>query len=164
MGHLAVSLGGACLCLGGSGDGLGLGGSDARAVCGKARIHIDSSSILRPLLRGLAIQPDINRQVALMSKTLFSRPNMEKLMRMTDLDLQVTNDLEKEALLSRLRSSLHLSSGGRGSSDIYSVSFKHEDRDVAKKVVQSVITVVVENTLGDKREDRAGAEEFIDQK
>ena len=130
----------------------------------KARIHIDSSSILRPLLRGLAIQPDVSRQVALMSKTLFSRPNMEKLMRMTDLDLQVTNDLEKEALLNRLSSSLSLSNGGRGSSDVYSISFQHEDRDVAKKVVQSVITVIVENTLGDKRKDRAGAEEFIDEK
>ena len=130
----------------------------------KARIHIDSSSILRPLLRGLAIQPDVNRQVALMSKTLFSRPNMEKLMRMTDLDLQVTNDLEREALLNRLRNSLSLSSGGRSSSDIYSISFKHEDREVAKKVVQSVITVVVENTLGDKRKDSAGAQEFLDEK
>ncbi len=130
----------------------------------KARIHIDSSTILRPLLRGLAIQSDVHRQVALMSKTLFSRPNMEKLMRMTDLDLQVTNDLEKEALLNKLRGSLRLSSGGRGNSDIYSISFKHEDRDVAKKVVQSVISVVVENTLGNKREDRAGAEEFIDEK
>ena len=76
----------------------------------KARIHIDSSSILRPLLRGLAIQTDVSRQVALMSKTLFSRPNMEKLMRMADLDLQVTNDLQKEALLNRLRGSLKLSS------------------------------------------------------
>ena len=130
----------------------------------KARIHIDSSSILRPLLRGLAIQTDINRQVALMSKTLFSRPNLEKLMRMTDLDLQATNDLEKEALLNQLRSSLHLSSGGRGNSDIYSIAFKHQDRDVAKKVVQSVITVIVENTLGDKRTDRIGAQEFIDEK
>ncbi len=130
----------------------------------KARIHIDSSSILRPLLRGLAIQSDINRQVALMSRTLFSRPNLEKLMRMTDLDLQVTNDLEKEALLDNLRSSLSLSSGGRGSGDIYSISFIHKNRDVAKKVVQSVITVIVENTLGDKRKDSAGAQEFIDEK
>ena len=130
----------------------------------KARIHIDSSSILRPLLRGLAIQTDVNRQVALMSKTLFSRPNLEKLMRMTDLDLQVTNDLEKEALLNDLRSSLNLSTGGRGSSDIYSISFQNEDRDVAKKVVQSVITVIVENTLGDKRRDSAGAQEFLDEK
>lgn len=129
----------------------------------KARIHIDSSSILRPLLRGLAIQTDVNRQVALMSRTLFSRPNLEKLMRMADLDLQVTNDLEKEAQLENLRRSLKLSSGGRGRGDIYSISFQHKDRDVSKKVVQSVITVIVENTLGDKRQDNAGASDFIDQ-
>lgn len=129
----------------------------------KARIHVDSSTILRPLLQGLAIQPNIDRQVDLMSRTLFSRPNLEKLMRMTDLDLRATNDLEKEAVLNQLRSSLSLSGGDRGNSDIYSIAFKHSDRDVAKKVVQSVITVVVENTLGDKRTDSAGARDFIDE-
>ena len=78
--------------------------------------------------------------------------------------MQVNNDLEKEALLGSLRNSLSLSSGGRGNSDIYSISFQHKDRDVAKKVVQSVITVIVENTLGDNRKDSAGAKEFLDEK
>jgi len=126
----------------------------------KARIHIDSSSILRPLLRGLAIEPNVNQRIALMSRTLFSRPNIEKLMRMADLDLQVTNDLEKEKLLEKISDGLKLSGEARNSS-LYSISFTHEDRDIAKKVVQSVITILVENTLGDTRKDNAGASEFL---
>jgi len=43
-----------------------------------ARVHVDTNSVLRPLLRGLAIQPDVRQRVALMGRTLLSRPNMEK--------------------------------------------------------------------------------------
>ena len=54
-----------------------------------ARIYVDTNSILRPLLKGLTVQPNLKQRTALVSRTLLSRPNLEKLIRMTDLDLQV---------------------------------------------------------------------------
>lgn len=127
-----------------------------------ARLDVDSTSILRPLLRGLAIQPDVNQRVALMSKTLLNRPNMEKLMRMADLDLNVTSDLEEERLLNLIQESISLR-GDRQNSSLYSVSFKHENRDTAKRVVQSLMTIFIESTLGEKRKDSSGAQAFLDQ-
>tara|TARA_B100000446_G_scaffold43315_1_gene39096 strand:- start:1945 stop:3480 length:1536 start_codon:yes stop_codon:yes gene_type:complete len=127
-----------------------------------ARLDVDSTSILRPLLRGLAIQPDVNQRVALMSKTLLNRPNIEKLMRMADLDLNVTSDLEEERLLNSIQESISLR-GDRQNSSLYSVSFKHEDRDTAKRVVQSLMTIFIESTLGEKRKDSSGAQAFLDQ-
>ncbi len=97
-----------------------------------------------------------------MSKTLLSRPNLEKLMRMTDLDLQAKIDLQKEAMLKMLRGEIRLS-GDRRNRSLYSVSFKHRDRDTAKRVVQSVLTVFIESTLGEKRTESEGAQEFLDQ-
>lgn len=127
-----------------------------------ARVHIDTNSVLRPLLRGIAIQPDLGQRVSLLTKTLLSRPNLEKLMRMTDLDLQAKTDADKERTLAMLKNGIRLD-GSRRNSSLYSVSFKHSDRDLAKRVVQAVLTVFIESTLGEKRTESEGAQEFLDQ-
>lgn len=125
-----------------------------------ARIHVDTNSVLRPLLRGLAIQPDVGRRVELMSRTLLSRPNLEKLMRMADLDLQVKTELEKEQLLTGLRETISLT-GDRRNTSLYSLAFRHRDRNTAKRIVQSLITVFIESSLGDKRKEGVNAQEFL---
>ena len=127
-----------------------------------ARVYVDSNTVLRPLLRGLAIQPNINQRIRLMSRTLLSRPNLEKLMRMTDLDLHIKNDAQKEKIMEMLKKHISLS-GVRSNNSLYSVRFQHEDREMAKKVVQSLITVFIESTLGGERADSADAQSFLDQ-
>src|SRR5262245_35628563 len=52
-----------------------------------ARLYVDTQSLLRPLMAGISIQPNLDQQVTLLSRTLISRPNIEKLVRMADLDL-----------------------------------------------------------------------------
>ena len=128
----------------------------------KARLQIDNNSVLRPLLRGLAIQPDLSRRVELMSRTLLSRPNLEKLMQVSDLDLQATTPKQKESLMNTIKSGVSLSGDTRNSS-LYSLAYVHPNREEAKRVLQSLITVFVENILGDERQDSSDAGEFIDQ-
>ena len=64
-----------------------------------ARVYVDTESLLRPLLAGLAIQPNLDQQVSLMSRTLISRPNVERLIRMADLDLRAPSNTEREELI-----------------------------------------------------------------
>jgi len=126
-----------------------------------ARIHIDTQSFLKPLLRGLTFSTSPSQQIQLMVSTLLSRPNLEKVARMTDLDLQVKTDKEMDALLENLNDNIKLLKQG-GAQDLYVITFQDDSRDVAKRVVQAVLTVFVEKTLGENREGSVTAKRFLD--
>jgi polysaccharide chain length determinant protein (PEP-CTERM system associated) len=131
------------------------------AYVAKARIYVDTNSLLRPLLEGLTIQPDTDDRIGLLSRTLLSRPNIEKLMRMTDLDLQVTTAKEKDKLLNDLMESIEFT-GGTLDTSLYSIRVEDPDRDTAKRIAQALITVFIESSLSGKREDASGSLGFLD--
>src|SRR5262245_20083045 len=124
-----------------------------------ARVHVDTQSVLRPLLSGLAIQPDLEQQVALVSRTLISRPNVERLIRMTDMDLSVRTPGDKEDLIETIQRTLKLT-GGRD--NLYSISYRDSNPDQAKRVVQSLLSIFVESSLGNTRKDTDAARRFIE--
>src|ERR1700732_2131079 len=64
----------------------------------QARIYVDTDNLLSPLLRGLSVEGNVGQQVDYMQRTLLSRPNIEKLMRQTDLDLSLRTANDKETM------------------------------------------------------------------
>ena len=75
-----------------------------------ARISLDTQSILKPLMSGLAVQPNVEWQVMMLSRTLISRPNVEKVVRMADVDLGVQNKVAREAQIEALTKALEINS------------------------------------------------------
>jgi len=125
-----------------------------------ARVYIDTQSILKPLMSGLTVAPNMDQIVTMMTRTLISRPNMEKVARMTDLDVRAKTPKEMEALLDGLASDIKLEAG-RGD-NLYVIKYQHRDPEVAKRVVQSLLTILVETSLGTKRKDTDTAKRFIE--
>lgn len=125
----------------------------------KARVYVDTQSMLKPLMQGLAIQPNVDQQVSMLSRTLVSRPNIEKLIRMADLDLKI-DSRDQEALIDRLMKTLEIK--GTTRDNLYTVAYRDEDPERAKRVVQSLLSIFVESSLGDKRKDSDSAKRFID--
>jgi len=126
-----------------------------------ARVHVDTQSILQPMLRGLTIGTNEGQRVHLVTSTLLSRPNMEKLARMTDLDIVAKTPSEMEALLDGLGSDIKVSSTRE--QDLYTIDYANSDPQLAKRVVQSLLTIFVESTLGQGRQETDSAQEFIGQ-
>ena len=125
-----------------------------------ARIYVDTQSVLKPLLAGIAIQPNIDQQVMILSRTLISRPNIEKLVRMADLDLGTKSKREQEAMIDELMKTLVIQTTGRD--NLYTLSYRSTEPDKARRVVQSLVSIFVESSLGGKRKDSDSAKKFID--
>lgn len=126
----------------------------------QARVYVDTQSLLRPLLSGLAVQPNVGQQVTLMTRTLMSRPNLEKVARMTDLDLRAKTTKQQEDLYRELESNISLQ--GTDRENLYTIGYQHANPDLAKRVVQSLLTIFTESSLGGTRKDLSSSQKFID--
>ncbi|HEY4080388.1 MAG TPA: XrtA system polysaccharide chain length determinant [Burkholderiaceae bacterium] len=126
-----------------------------------ARIYVDTQSILKPLMSGLAVQPNVEQQVTMLSRTLISRPNVEKLIRMADLDLKNQSKADQESMIDTVTRNLSIQSTARD--NLYTLAYRDTQPEVAKRVVQSLVSVFVESSLGAQRKDTATATTFINE-
>ncbi len=124
-----------------------------------ARIHVDTLSILKPLMAGLAVQPDIDQQIGMLSRTLISRPNVEKLVRMADLDLKNKSKAQQDATVDELMKTLRIT--GTGRDNLYLLTYRDAEAERAKRAIQSLVSIFVESGLGATRNDAASAKAFI---
>lgn len=125
-----------------------------------ARVYVDTQSVLKPLMSGLTVEPNIDQQIAMMSRTLISRPNIEKVVGMSDLNLVAKTSDQTEAQIDYLLRSIGLTASG--GINLYTISFRNSNPESARKVVQALLTIFVESNLGNKRKDSDTARRFID--
>jgi polysaccharide chain length determinant protein (PEP-CTERM system associated) len=111
-------------------------------------------------MSGLAVQPNADQQIAMISRTLVSRPNVERVVRMADLDLRTSNPAERDALVDRLMSNIKFASAG--GTNLYTITYRADQSERARKVVQSFLSIFVESNLGDNRRDNDQARRFIE--
>ena len=125
-----------------------------------ARVFVDTQTILRPLMVGIAVQPNIEQQVSMLSRTLLSRPTIERLVRTVDLDLQAQTTSEKDAIVDNVTQSISIQSAGKD--NLYTLSYRSQNPEVAQRVVQALLTIFVESSLGATRQDSDSARRFLD--
>ncbi len=126
-----------------------------------AQVYVDTDTILRPLLAGMVVQPNIQNKVDLVTRVLLSRPNLEKVARSTDLDLRARTPEEMDRLLLKLEQRIDIR--GTHRDNFYTISYIDRDPGTAKNVVQTLLNSLVENTLGAGRVDSRAAQHFLDQ-
>jgi polysaccharide chain length determinant protein (PEP-CTERM system associated) len=124
-----------------------------------ARVYLNADPLLTPLLKGLAADTDPSRQLDFMQRTLLSRPNLEQLVRLTDLDIGVTTPEDKEALFKRLAADISVAPI---TLNLLTLSYRDRDPVVAKNVVQALLTVFAEKTAGSSRAEMDNAQRFLD--
>jgi polysaccharide chain length determinant protein (PEP-CTERM system associated) len=126
-----------------------------------ARIYVDTDSILKPLMAGLAVQPNVEQQISMLSRTLLSRPNLEKLIRMADLDLKTQSKNDQESLVEKLSKGIEIRTAG--GLNLYTMNYRDSEPERAKRVIQSMVSIFVESGLGSSRKDTDSAKSFLNE-
>ena len=113
-----------------------------------ARVYVDTQSMLRPLMQGMTVTPDAGQQTAILSRTLLSRPNVEKIIRKSDLDTSARTTAD--ALVDATQKELKISRTVYGE-NLYTISFRYTDPKKARDVVQAALSTFIEQSLGESR-------------
>ncbi len=123
-----------------------------------ARVYVDADGLLGPLLRGIAAEVDPAQQLDVLQRTLLSRPNLEQLIHMADLDGRVKSPADKDALIQALPESIVIKPQTK---NLFTISFQDGNPTVARNVVQSLLTIFAENTTGTTRAQMDNAQRFL---
>jgi polysaccharide chain length determinant protein (PEP-CTERM system associated) len=126
----------------------------------RAKVYVDTETVLKPLLSGLAVGSDVTTQVNMMSTVLMSRPHLEKVAHETDLYMRAKTPQEYENLVEDLPHRIGLEAGTP--KNTYTITYADRDRQIAQRVVQTLLTAFVEDTIGIKRADSSSAQRFLE--
>jgi polysaccharide chain length determinant protein (PEP-CTERM system associated) len=125
-----------------------------------ARLYADAEAILGTLLRGIAVDGQPAGQVEILQRTLLSRPNLERVIAKTDLDLRVTDMESRERLIQHLGKTIKITPQTR---QLFKIDFVDSDPRMAHAVVQTLITLFMESATSSDRQQMASARTFLAQ-
>lgn len=126
-----------------------------------ARVYVDTQTVLKPLMAGLAFQPDIDQQVKMLARTLITRPNVEQLIKSPVIGLETPPKEIYDRELDRLKEKIKFVPSGAG--NLFSVSYRDVDPQRARRLVDALLTLFVEEGTSEKKRDSAEAGRFIDE-
>jgi len=126
-----------------------------------AQVYADTDALTNPLLRGIAVQPDVRSRMQLMTQTMLSRPNLETVADKSGLALRATTPADKDALLVKLGAAVTIKQAG--AKDLYDISYTDSDPKMAQKVVQAFLNILMDDTLGANSHSTQSAQTFLQQ-
>ena len=135
-----------------------------------ARIYVDGSSVLRPLLNDQIVAPNIGTQLAYVRQSLLGREHLERVATENGLDATARTPNARERLLEKLQTQVIIDAAPANRDDptslssIFTIKYRHKSTEVAVGVVRSMVTSLIEDTLGANREGTDRASKFLDER
>jgi polysaccharide chain length determinant protein (PEP-CTERM system associated) len=125
-----------------------------------AEVYIDTHTLLRPLLSGLAITTDPNQEITVMLQTLLTDPTLERVVRATDPNAASMSASQIQDDIAHFRKNIALEN--LRAKDLYSIAYRDRDPSHAQAVTQTLVSVLIDSSLGGQRRDADQVGAFLD--
>ena len=124
-----------------------------------AKLFVDTQSVLKPLMAGLAFQPDLDQQVRMLAKTVLSRPNLERLLEDPVVRGDRVEPVRREQAIDALGLKIKIEHSG---GNLFAITYRDPDPARAQAVVSGLINLFVHSGIDNKQRDSQEASRFID--
>jgi polysaccharide chain length determinant protein (PEP-CTERM system associated) len=125
-----------------------------------ARIFVDTETVLKPLMTGIAFQPDVDQQVKMLARTLISRPNVERLLDSPKIGLHWGSPKEREKVIDRLMTEIKVLPSGN--TNLFAITYRDINPQRAERIVDDLVGLFVVSGVGGKQRDSEQARQFLD--
>jgi polysaccharide chain length determinant protein (PEP-CTERM system associated) len=127
----------------------------------RALIYVDTKSVLRPLLQGLAVTEQSPDATDVVRKALLARPSLEKVVHETGLSARAATAEEHDRLLVDLQQQIAVT--GDGSTGLYAIVYDDYNARTAQAVVNTLLEAFVSSSIDAGRSNTRNAEAFLAQ-
>lgn len=127
----------------------------------EAKVYVDTSSALRPLLEKMTIDTDVLERVELVTQAMLGRPLLERVARETDLYLRAKSGDQLDDLIEIMRKEISISHNDARDPNLYSIRYRDVDPNMAQAVVESMLKIFIEDSVGANQFDTTNAQEFL---
>ena len=134
----------------------------------RTRIYVNTQSLLKPLLEGIAVDRDVVSEVDRMQNTMKGYDNLHRVALQTDLLLDTASKREEQQVVDELSERVLIANDETTSREVrrtgagnFTVSYIDSDPKQAFRVVRALLDNFMEGSLGLKRDDSNVAQKFL---
>lgn len=126
----------------------------------RAQVYVDADSRLADVMGQVGVMPGVGSRVFVVRQALLGRSQLERVARETNMDLRAPDAEAKEKLIIDIRENVGVLSGRtKQDQNLYTITFRDHDREMAIDVVQTLLDTFVEDVLELKEK---GSEDVTD--
>lgn len=127
----------------------------------RAQIYVDTKSVLRPLLQGLAVTEQSPYAADVVRRALLARPVLDKVVQKTGLSTRAPTPEEHDRLLAKLQDQISVT--GDAATGLYLIAYDDYSAQMAQSVVKTLLDTFVTSSIDAGRSDTRNAQAFLSQ-
>lgn len=135
-----------------------------------ARVFVDTRTALKPVIKDLSIEQDVNAQLNYVRQSLLAGSQLRKIAEQTGVLLPTVVQPSQQAKVLKLLAEgikLEVHSASENPKDdtagsIYSIAYQDQDRARSLRVVETLLNTLVEQTLSGKQKGSESAQKFLE--
>lgn len=130
----------------------------------RAQVFVQTETVLQPVIKDLAPAPDYAQRIDVMRQQLLSRPNVQEIIYRSGLDktIKASNEAERRLKMEGLVDWASNAISIESPKDRYFViTYRNNDRELARRVVDATLNLLIEQDFGASVEDKAEAKRVL---